>query len=215
MADFSFRPEDHTYWLDGKKLPGVTSILKLLGGYEGIPERVLRKAADRGTAVHAVTEMDDAGTLDYGSLDDELTGYLMGWHRFKDEMKPEILDAEVSGYHPRLLFAGTRDRRLILHGKRGAKLSILDIKSSYMLMPTTGPQTAAYGEIWNETAPKDEQVKNRYGLRLTKDGNYELQEYKDPGDWNVFVSCLNALRFIEKHNKTLLSRIEEYTYDFG
>jgi hypothetical protein len=214
VADFSFDPVAHVYTLDGKKLPGVTSILALLGGYEGIPERVLRKAADRGTAVHAVTEMDDAGTLDYGSLDDELTGYLMGWHRFKDEMKPEILDAEVPGYHSRMLYAGTRDRRLILHGKRGAKLSILDIKSSYMLMPSTGPQTAAYAEIYNETAPKDEQAKNRYGLRLTKDGNYELHEYKDPGDFNVFVSALNCFRFVEKHNKALLAKIEAYQYEY-
>lgn len=183
----------------------------MLGGYEGIPERILRKAADRGTAVHKITELDDAGTLDYGSLDDELTGYLMAWHRFKDEMKPEIFDAEYAGYHPTLLYAGTRDRRLRI----GRKVGILDIKSSYMLMPTTGPQTAAYKEIYNATAAKADQVKHRWGLKLAKDGTYQLHEYKDTSDWNTFLSCLNAYRWIEKHNHKLAAILEDYTYDFS
>lgn len=215
MDEMIFDPSNHTYWLGTKKLPGVTSILKVLGGYEGIPERILRKAADRGTAVHKITELDDAGTLDYETLAEELFGYLMGWHRFKEEMRPEIFDAEVAGYHPQLLYAGTRDRRMIIHGLKKPKMSILDIKSSYMLMPTTGPQTAGYKEIHNANAPKDEQAHTRYGLRLTKDGAYELKEYKEPGDWNTFVSCLNCTRWIDQYNKQLASNIEAYTNDFG
>lgn len=215
MSEFRFREADHSYWLGDKRLPGVTSILALLGGYEGIPKHILQLASERGTAVHKVTELDDAGTLDYGSLDDNLIDYLMAWHRFKDEMRPEILDAEVQGYHPQLLYAGTRDRRLILHGKARAKVSILDIKSSYMLMPTTGPQTAAYVGIYNAVAPKDEQVQHRYGLKLKPDGTYELKEYKDPGDWNTFLSALNCTRFIEKHNDKLKATLEEYAREYG
>ena len=215
MDELRFDPSNHTYWIGTKKLPGVTGILKVLGGYEGIPERILRKAADRGTAVHKITELDDAGTLDYETLAEELFGYLMGWHRFKEEMRPEIFDAEVADYHPQLLYAGTRDRRMIIHGLKKPKMSILDIKSSYMLMPTTGPQTAGYKEIHNANASKDEQAHTRYGLRLGKDGTYELKEYKDMGDWNTFVSCLNCTRWIDQHNKQLASNIEAYTNDFG
>lgn len=215
MSEFRFEEANHSYWLGAKRLPGTTAVLALLGGYEGIPAHILRKAADRGTAVHKVTELDDAGTLDYGSLDDSLIGYLMGWHRFKDEMRPEILDAEVADYHPQLLYAGTRDRRLILHGKARAKLSILDIKSSYMLMPTTGPQTAAYEAIYNATAEKDEQVQHRYGLKLKPDGTYELKEYKDRGDFNTFVSALNCYRFLETHNHKLKTALEEYASEYA
>lgn len=211
MPELQFDEGKHVYTLGGQTLPGVTTVLKLLGGYEGIPARILQKAADRGTAVHTITELDDAGELDYGTLDDEFIGYLMAWHRFKDEVRPEILDAEVRGYHPKLLYAGTRDRRMIIRGKKG----ILDIKSSYRLMPSTGPQTAAYKEIFNENADKADQVKHRWGLKLSKDGTYELQEYKDPGDWNTFVSCLNCWRWIVQHNQRLKSNIEEYRHDFG
>jgi len=212
MSELVFRESDHTYWLGDVQVPGVTTVLAILGGYEGIPERILRKAADRGTAVHKITELDDAGTLDYATLDDELSGYLAAWWRFKEERKPIILDAEVPGYHPKLLYAGTRDRRLVI----GKKAGILDIKSSYKLMPSTGPQTAAYKEIFNATADKADQVKHRWGLKLAKDGTYELQEYTDhAGDLNTFVSALNCWRHIAKHNKKLKSTIEEYRYEFG
>lgn len=207
MTEMIFRPEDHTYWLGSEQLPGTTTVLSLLGGYEGIPKAILEKASQRGTAVHTATELDDDGTLDYSALDDELIGYVMGWQKFKHEKKPQMLDAEVAGYHPQLKYAGTRDRRIVI----GKKVGILDIKSSYMLMPTTGPQTAAYKEIYNATAPKDEQVKHRWGLRLTKDGDYELKPYEDPLDLNTFISCLNVWRWIAKHNQQKLKAIEEYT----
>lgn len=210
VGGFRFEEATHSYFLGTEKLPGTTSILSLLGGYESVPKKLLEVAAARGTAVHKVTELDDAGTLDYASLSDELTGYLLGWHKFKAEKKPIMLDAEVAGYHPRLKYAGTRDRRIVI----GKKVGILDIKSSYMLMPTTGPQTAAYKEIWNETAPKDEQVKHRWGLKLTKDGDYQLHEYTDALDLNTFISCLNVWRFMQRHNPKKIQTIEEYQNEY-
>lgn len=209
MSELIFNEEDHAYYVGSERMPSVTQVLSVLGGYEGIPAAILAKAAARGTAVHTATELDDAGTLDYGSLDDELIGYVMGWQKFKHEKKPVILDAEVRGYHPVLKFAGTRDRRIQI----GNKVGILDIKSSYMLMPTTGPQTAAYIEIYNAGVTKEEKIKHRWGLRLTKDGEYELHEYKEPGDWNTFVSALNVFRYLQKHNPKKLQAIEEYRYD--
>lgn len=206
--ELRFDEPTHTYWLGDRKLPGTTTVLGILGGYEGIPARILQKAAERGTAVHKITELDDDGTLDYATLDDELAGYLEGWWRFKEERKPIILDAEVPGFHPKLLYAGTRDRRLIIGNKAG----ILDIKSSYRLMPSTGPQTAAYKEIFNANVPKADQVKHRWGLRLGRDGTYELKEYTDhAGDLNTFLSALNCYRFIEQNNAKLKSAIEELT----
>lgn len=208
--ELTFRESDHTYWLGSVKVPGVTTILKVLGGYEGIPARILKKASERGTAIHTMTEYDDDDTLDVASLDDEMLGYLQAYWRFKEEMRPEMLDAEVRDYHPTLKFAGTRDRRLILRGKVG----ILDVKSCYRLMPSTGPQTAAYQGIYNANAAKADQAKHRWGLKLAKDGTYELQEYKGPEDWNTFVSCLNCWRFIEQNNKKLLANIEDHRFDF-
>lgn len=192
-----FIEETHTYLLDGVVIPSVTQILDILGGYEVIPKAVLQKAADRGTAVHKATELSDLGELDYSDLDDEILGYLMGWHKFLDDKKPELVAIEHRTHHDGFKYAGTLDRELILDGY----LSVLDIKSSFRLMPTTAPQTAAYMEAVNwHRKSKSDHIKRRYGLRLTKDGQYELERYKDPADINIFMSALNCYRWIAKNS---------------
>lgn len=198
-----FNESTHTYTFNGVIVPGVTSVLSVLGGYESIPLQTLQRAAERGTAVHKATELSDLGTLDYSDLDDEILGCLMGWHKFLDDKKPELVAVEKQVYHPSLRYAGTLDRELVLDGK----LSVLDIKSSYKLMPATAPQTAAYAEASNaHRKAKSDHIKNRYGLRLTADGNYELQQYKSLSDINVFLSCLNVWLWIEMHNQPKAKR---------
>lgn len=205
-GDFRFDEESHTYWLGDQRLPGVTTILSVLGGYEGIPAKVLKIAAERGTAVHKLTELEDLGQLDYTSIPDEQMGYLEAYWRFHDDFRPEVLDVEVADYHETLLYAGCRDRRMVIKGRPG----ILDVKTCYRLMPTTGPQTAGYTEIYNARQKKAaDKLKKRWGLRLGRDGTYELKEYNDPSDLNIFLSCLNAYRYIQLHNPKKLQLIEE------
>ena len=57
-----FNQEQHTYSLDGKQLQGITSTLlhKLNPNkYDGIPARVLQRAADNGTLIHEKVELSD------------------------------------------------------------------------------------------------------------------------------------------------------------
>ena len=60
-----FDPLSHTYLLDGEKpLIGVTELMKKHGlgaDYSGIPEKVLNKAAEEGTALHKEIEDYDNG----------------------------------------------------------------------------------------------------------------------------------------------------------
>lgn len=54
----------HSYWLGDKSLIGVTSLMKkhgLSANYADIPQAVLDKAAERGTAVHKMLEDYDNG----------------------------------------------------------------------------------------------------------------------------------------------------------
>ena len=57
-----FEPEHHTYTLNDKQLSGVTAIVKWLfpDTYAGIPESVLKIAADYGTLVHSKCELADS-----------------------------------------------------------------------------------------------------------------------------------------------------------
>ncbi len=60
-----FKEDTHQYFLNGKELLGVTGILhrKIFADkYAGIPEKVLAKAAERGSYIHKMCEMvDDLG----------------------------------------------------------------------------------------------------------------------------------------------------------
>ena len=193
IEGLTFDEATHTYRFLGKIVPGVTTALQVLGAYKGIPKHILDNAAARGTAVHRATELYDAGTLDYSTLDDELYPYLTAWEQFLHDKKPEILEVETPVYHPKFGYAGTLDRGLILDGERG----ILDIKSCVEMQRGTGPQVAAYLAAKNEyITDKKLRYKKRWGLQLKSDGKYELFDYEDAGDLNVFLSCLTVYKFL-------------------
>ena len=59
-----FDSTNHTYTLNGKQLSGITSLLDrqlFKDKYSGIPEAILRKAAERGTYIHQSCELADEG----------------------------------------------------------------------------------------------------------------------------------------------------------
>lgn len=70
-----FDKESHTYTLDGKKLSGVTAIVRWLfpDTYKDIPQSVLEKAADYGSLVHSKCELYD--NLGVGMGDDVVDTY--------------------------------------------------------------------------------------------------------------------------------------------
>ncbi|MBX9755844.1 MAG: hypothetical protein K2X80_13900 [Pseudomonadaceae bacterium] len=199
--ELEFDAATHSYSMGGVKLPGVTSTLKPLSTYDDVPASILAAASARGTAVHLATELEDLETLDYASLDDEVTGYLIGYQRFKEVMRPEFLGIEQFTYHKTLKYAGMYDRELILHGMKRAKRAILDLKSCVTMMPTTGPQTAAYLAAVNSHRPKTEHAIDRFGLKLGRDGTFELVPYTSDSDLHDFMSCLRVLRFKHEHHK--------------
>lgn len=58
-----FNEAEHTYFLDGKELQGITGILHrhiFEDKYDGIPKRVLDLAAEYGSGVHATIELCDS-----------------------------------------------------------------------------------------------------------------------------------------------------------
>lgn len=59
-----FDSVNHTYTLNGKQLSGITSLLDrqlFKDKYSGIPDAILRKAAERGTYIHQCCELADEG----------------------------------------------------------------------------------------------------------------------------------------------------------
>lgn len=198
----TFDEASHSYRLDGELIPGVTSVLAPLSSYGDVPREILDAAARRGTHVHRAVELIAQDRLDWNTVDEDHYGYLEAFMAFCDRMKPEFIANEKRTFHPVLKYAGTLDMELVLHGKPKAKLAVLDVKSCVTVMPTTGPQTAAYLAAENAHRPvKRDHIVERYGLRLGKDGTFDLIPYTAASDLHDFNACLRLYRFQQLHHK--------------
>jgi len=116
--------ETHTYIFDGVILPSITQMLKFKFGnkYNSVDEKVLKKAAEKGTAVHQAIE-----DYEKRSIDDASCVELRNYKFLKKQFDFKCLDNEV----PIVLFhnnkpiaAGRVD--LIIEDK--GKVGIADIK---------------------------------------------------------------------------------------
>lgn len=85
-----FDSASHTYHLNGKELSGITSLLDrqlFRDKYQGVPEHILKNAADRGTMVHQSCELADEGFI---VEEQEALNYL----RLKERYNLEIEESE-------------------------------------------------------------------------------------------------------------------------
>ena len=65
-----FNEEEHSYWLDGKKLSGITGMLQrqlFPTEFDGIPKHFIQGAADYGTCVHQSCEEFDKNWVNDGT----------------------------------------------------------------------------------------------------------------------------------------------------
>lgn len=184
-----FNEATHQYAWAGQLVPSVTQILKPMGDYGGIPPAVLAKAAERGTAAHLATELDDAGTLDPDSISDEIRPYLEAWRAFKRERGAVILESEKKVYSLTHRYAGTLDRVLALDD--GSEWMV-DIKTSKTIKAAAGPQTAAYHAAYGLAHLR------RAVVQLNNDGTYRFHEFTNGRDWVVFQACLLIHRFTQE-----------------
>ena len=91
-----FDEQSHTYTTaDGVALSGVTSIIKQVlftDKYRGIPDEVLAKAAERGTAIH--NECEDINLLGASSLSDFSSMEARNYHRLLEENNITMIASE-------------------------------------------------------------------------------------------------------------------------
>jgi hypothetical protein len=188
----TFDPATHTYRYDGKVVPGVTSLLAWACQFNFITADELDAARERGTYVHALTELDDLGDLDdEKERDGEHWPRLLAWRDFCAKYQPNWARIEAMGYSARFGFAGTPDREGVLEFY-GRDPWIIDVKSSATPSRVWGLQTAAYRQIAAERDPRYA-LARRGTVRLLADGTHRFDEWKDPRDWPAFVSIINLM----------------------
>lgn len=111
----------HEYTLQGIHIPSVTELLKpVTGEFKFAP-----MYAERGTAIHTLTELWDTGLYLPELADEELTTYMMAYEDFHDQHDVEVVEMEQIVFNQNLLYAGRLDRLWKIDGK----LHLTDIKT--------------------------------------------------------------------------------------
>jgi hypothetical protein len=202
-----FDRDSHTYTWNGTPVVNVTRITDSLNDYAGVPEAIMRAAADRGDAVHFTTELYDKDDLDEKSVLEEIRGYFNAWVRFREEtgFVPSHIESRV--FSERYRYAGTLDRAGFFRKLRGVKptdTTIVDIKATASLMPGVGPQTAAYQTAFQESAGVS--TRHRFAVRLKPDGTYQLEHLTNPADFSVFLSAMTMYAWRQRHGMKEITR---------
>jgi hypothetical protein len=186
----------HEYTLGGRKLPGVTTILKpFYGDLRFVKQDILDYKSELGVAVHKAVELHVLGGLDYGSLVSPVAEYFDQYLAFEAETGFVATQSEAR-VHSALGYAGTFD----LGGYLRKKSSLVDLKTTAALSPVVALQTAAYQQAANEMKICDT-LTHRYALRLTPE-KYRLVPFTGASDFAVFLSLLKIHQWSESTGKT-------------
>jgi len=199
---FHYDDPSHTYWLDGREIPGFSRILQDVGVVDlsSIPPKVLEKARERGHKVHLACQYVDENRMDWASLDEELLGRVTAWIKFCSDyqFKPAMCGIEVPTYHKQFLYGITPDRYGTIGRIRDSIAtrpwaSVVEIKNTYAEETDKwGMQVAAQAaalKSHGKLDPKDNNVV-LYSVNLKADGSYVAQLHDDPTALNKFMSCL-------------------------
>ena len=196
MPELTLEESGHVYRADGVIVPSVTQVLSDVGiiDHSMIPAGDRERYLQRGKDVHAATHYDDEGDLDDSALQEDLSGYLLAWRKFRADtaFTPNLI--EYRGFHEKYRYAGTLDRS----GTWDARGRILlDLKTGELLW-WVALQLAAYGGFFKSPASF-----RRVGVELHGDGTYRVQEFpcKDfQADFAVFLSALHIYNEKRRHS---------------
>jgi len=187
--------QEHHYFADGKRTPGVNEILAEVGliDFSGINARILDLACDLGTAAHQATALDDINDLDFDTLSPGLLPYVQAWQKFKADYKISFRREQIEQklYSKKWGFCGTLDRLPVIIG---GKLTLIDLKTSTAMQKYFRLTTAAYALLAEENFPKMK-IRQRWGVQLLPTGRYKIHVYDDPRDKQYFLSALTLYQF--------------------
>ena len=189
LTELAFDEGPHVYRLEGQKIPSVSNIMEPLKDalYGGISDKVLKRAASKGSAVHY--SIENWLKYDFEDVPSEHRGYLdafMDWWRMKH---PKVIGSEVRMYHKTRRYAGTAD----LICEIGGELCLYDYKTTYTVSEMTcGVQLEAYSRALETHGVS---LERKRILHLKKDGKWKEHDFPigDTVRWKVF-EALDDLR---------------------
>lgn len=189
---FNYVDEDHKYFLDDIRIPGVSNVLDLIAPYsEFITERYMNK----GKYIHRCCEFSDRGTLDFKALKDDSRGYVIAWNQFIVDQIVAFdpgwfVKIEIPIFSKIFRYGATPDRIYITR----AGGFIIDIKIGNHLFKRTELQLIAYRQACIEKYAGE--FNNLWEVNLNANGTYKIHEYKyTKAKFNKFLCGLTSYNY--------------------
>lgn len=168
----------------------VTTVLEPFSGLKHIDPEILKKAGERGTAVHSIC---DAIISDMGSPihDERLSGYIESFKSWKGDKK--FLDKPERFYCDDLMLTGECDAIYEENGKH----ILVDFKTSVKENQTWGLQGSAYFYLANKAGYNIHRIEF---VKLCKQGG-EATIFLYEQNFKLFRACLDVYRHFFKDKK--------------
>ena len=189
-TNIEFNEETHTYKVDGKILPSVTGITSILSNleYKEIDLEILKRAAEKGSAVHKAIE--DYLLWGEYELDIQYEPYMEQFKKALEKEKFETKKTEFKLTNGEI--CGTLDNMSKLNGET----IIIDYKTTATIhLKLLEAQFGGYKILCDSNSIK---IDKWYGLFLTKKG-YKFKEVKP--NVEIFNKCKEIYDYIKGDNK--------------
>jgi hypothetical protein len=178
----------HSFTVDGRKLPSVTTIIN---ASIGVNPNWTQESRDFGSAVHKAIHYYSEGDLDINSVDEAIKPRLEAYVKFCNDMqfKPDLIEQPL--YHPTLFYAGIADQVMT-----DSKI-VVDFKTGQIL-PAHSIQTSAYANLLLNPF-----MYERWTVQLCDNGKYKLETHNRqdlPNDFAIFQSMLNCYNWKKRFN---------------
>jgi hypothetical protein len=197
VTDMLGEKKDHRYFLDGKEIPGVTTIIKKFWPYYSDNEQAMQA----GTNIHQALLLSDKGELDADKTDQVYIPFLKGWERERVELRLQLLPFIAEEYiiDNIRMYGGTPDRRF--YDELRNVITIVDFKTGQKDTKRDELQLYAYAalaEFEFKRLYKKQYEKNRpqifiYDVYLSANGNhFHKQRVNSRANQGLFFSYLNV-----------------------
>lgn len=185
VVPFDFNEEAHEYSMNGVVIPSCTGLLQEFGmlDFSSVPPDRLEYKRLLGAAVDIATDLYDDGLLDENSVDPRIAPYILAWIKFRQVTKFKPAKNKIRMASKKWRFGGELDK----YGAFKGSSDILDVKCTFHMYRSTGPQLAGYDILFKENYGI--KTTGRYGVLLKPNENFEVFPFEDPKDYNDIQAC--------------------------
>lgn len=194
-----YNDAEHTYLLDGNRVPGVSSVIRVLAPdqYAMIAEDILMRASIRGKNRHEMVALDVRDDLDMASLPDDMLDAYLAWDSFRNDTGFDVTLSERCVASRKLQVAGTLDLAGKLQWKGSRDLWTVDLKFVSAEPKLVDIQTEGYRTLLAEELP--EYAESRRGCLWIRGDKYRFIECNNKGDRALFSAARSIYNW-RQHN---------------